>query len=180
MTRCVDEGRYDVSFATPKGFQNTDPNAKDYHEYNVNARSPRDAATTREWVENNPVPAPGANPATETGSSSNAAGAFAPVTSFKTTNQATGNEVVVNVTAPGHPLGNGIVVREVTPNADGSSTIRNMGEGNGWVQQDSTLGGQIRGAIINNGAWGAHIPNETPAQQGARMNRFCTAHPAAC
>lgn len=178
-TRCQTDD-YDVSFATPEGFENTDPNAKGYHDYDVKARSPQDAAATREWVKNNPVPAPGANPASPEGSPNNAAGAFAPVTSYTTINKVTGNEVVVNVTGPGHPLGNGIVVREVTPNSDGSSTIRNMGEGNGWVQQESTLGGQIRGAIINFGAWGTHTPGETPAQQGARMYKFCTAHPGAC
>lgn len=179
-THCVSDGQYDVTFKTPKGFKNTDPNAKDYHQYDVNAHSSKDANTTREWVKDNPVPAPGASPATPGGTTNNAAGAFAPVTSYTAVNQVTGNEVVVNVTAPGHPLGNGIVVRDVTSNADGSSTIRNMGEGNGVLQQESTLLGRVGGAIINNGAWGGHTPGDTPAESGQKMYDFCTVHPGAC
>jgi hypothetical protein len=37
---------------------------------------------------------------------------------------------------PGHPLHPGIVVRQVAPNSDGTSTITNFGEGNGWLQKN--------------------------------------------
>lgn len=44
--------------------------------------------------------------------------------------------MVVNVTLPGHPLHPGIVVRQVTPNGNGTSTITNYGEGIGWLQKN--------------------------------------------
>ena len=177
-TICVTDD-YDVTFATPEGFQNTDPSASDYHDYDVSAQSPRDEATTRDWVKNNPVPA-GGNPATPGGTSNNAAPGFAPVTSYTTTNQVTGREVVVNVTAEGHPLGNGVVIRQVMPNANGTSTIRNMGEGNGVLQQESTAFGRARGAVINNAAWRMHAPPPSAAQRGQQLYEFCGRHPGAC
>jgi hypothetical protein len=182
-TRCVTDD-YDVSFTTPDGFQNTDPNASDYHDYDISTYSPRDEQTTRNWVRDNPVPGPGkTSPATPEGTSNNAAAGTpinAPVTSYLTTNRVTGREVVVNVTAEGHPLGNGVVIREVAPNANGTSTIRNMGEGNGVLQQESTILGRVGGAVINNLAWRFHAPSPTPAQKGRRMYEFCSRHPSAC
>jgi hypothetical protein len=164
----------------PEGFQNTDPEADDFHDYDISAQSPRDEQTTRDWVRDNPVPA-GGSAATPEGTVNNAAGPLgAPVTSYTATNNVTGREVVVNVTAEGHPLGNGVVIREVVPNADGTSTIRNMGEGNGWVQQESTMGGRIRGVAINNAAWLLHAPPQTVAQRGRSQYGFCSRHPGAC
>ncbi|MNY01402.1 hypothetical protein D3C86_1339300 [compost metagenome] len=177
-TNCVTSD-YNVTFATPKGFQNTNPSAADYHDYDISANSPQGEGATREWVRNNPVPA-GGNPATPGGTSNNAAPGFAPVTSYTATNQVTGREVVVNVTAEGHPLGNGIVVRETVPSANGASTIRNMGEGNGVLQQESTVLGRAVGAVINNGAWRTHAPPMTSEQRHQRMVAFCSQRPGAC
>ena len=177
-TNCVTDD-YDVTFDTPDGFQNTDPNADDFHDYDISAQSPRDENTTRDWVRNNLVPA-GGDPATPGGTPNNAAPGTAPVTSFTTTNKVTGREVVVNVTAEGHPLGNGVVIREVVPNANGTSTIRNMGEGNGVLQQESTAFGRFRGSVINNAAWRFHAPPPTAAQRGQRQYEFCGRHPGAC
>ncbi|KAJ8138967.1 hypothetical protein OY671_007820, partial [Metschnikowia pulcherrima] len=137
-THCVYAGRYDVTFKTPAGFQNTNPNASDGHQYSKPNVSPLNAAQTREWVKNNPTPG-SPSPATPQGTANNASPTgtawikSSPVTSYTTVNQTTGNSVVVNVTMPGHPLGNGIVVRDVTPNANGTSTIQNYGEGNGTL-----------------------------------------------
>ncbi len=179
MTNCVTDD-YDVSFPTPEGFQNTDPDASDYHDYEVTSGSPRDETTTRDWVRENPVPA-GGNAATPEGAVNNAAGPLgAPFTSFTATNEVTGREVVVNATAEGHPFGNGVVIREVVPQSNGTSMIHNFGEGNGWVQQESTLGGRIRGAVINNGAWGVHGPPRTPAQRGQSIYNACTRSPGRC
>jgi hypothetical protein len=182
-TRCVTDD-YDVTFKTPRGFRNTDPNASDYHDYDISTYSPRDEQTTRDWVRENPVPGPGrTSPATPEGTSNNAAagtGINAPVTSYTTTIKVTGREVVVNFTAEGHRLGNGVVIREVSPNANDTSTIRNMGEGNGVLQQESTIFGRVRGAVINNAAWRFHAPSPTAAQRSKRMYEFCGRYPGAC
>lgn len=162
-TRCVDDN-YDVSFNTPEGFQNTDPSADDYHgsdggdgNYPVRVRSPVGVQETRDWVRNNPTPGD-PNPATSEGTVNDATPligglnlGISPVTSSTATNQVTGNPVVVNATLPGHPLGNGVVIREVTPNADGTSTINNFGEGNGGAQSS-------RAAGILNSIWRTQTP----------------------
>ncbi len=178
-TNCLTDD-YDVTFPTPEGFQNTDPDAADYHDYEVSSGSPRDETTTRDWVRDNPVPA-GGNAATPDGTVNNAAGPLgAPVTSFTATNEVTGRDVVVNATAEGHPLGNGVVIREVVSQSNGTSMIHNFGEGNGWMQQESNLGGQIRGAVINAGAWGAHGPPRTPAQRAQSIQNACIRSPGRC
>jgi hypothetical protein len=126
-SRCVGPG-YDVTFPTPRGFRNTDPRASDYHQYRVPSVSPRRDAETREWVRVNPTPG-NPSPATPQGTPNNATpaplGAIepSPVMSFVARNRASGNDVVVNATLPGHPLGNGVVIRDTVPNADGTSTI---------------------------------------------------------
>lgn len=72
-----------------------------------------------------------------------------------TDNPTPGHEVVVNATLPGHDLGNGIVVREVTGGPNGTSVIHNFGEGNG---EAATIGLSVCGShkqcmgVARNGA----------------------------
>jgi uncharacterized protein RhaS with RHS repeats len=173
-TNCLSKG-YNVTFSTPPGFQNTNPRAADYHHQNVQNVSPKSAAETREWVRNNPTPG-FPRPATPQGTPNNASPQLVPVASpvlsFTAKNLVTGNEVVVNATLPGHPLGNGVVIRDTVANANGTSTINNYGEGNGLLQSKfSPIAGEI------NGTWA------TPAmrpQLGRPMWDPCTAHPGAC
>lgn len=166
---------YDVTFRTPQGFQNTNARIPFYHRYAVPNVSPRNAAETREWVRNNPTPG-NPSPATPRGTLNNASPRGvpipSPVTSFATRNAVTGHDVVVNVTMPDHPLGNGIVVRDTIPNANGTSTIMNYGEGNGWLQSNRS---PFAGMINNTWATPAMRPQE-PKPQWDR----CQAHPVAC
>ena len=83
-----------------------------------------------------------------------------------------GNEVVVNVTLPGHPLGNGVVVRDTVANANGTSTIRNYGEGNGRLQAP---GSWVAPAI--NGVWKGQVPPVPFNAQDRILNNpnFCRA-----
>jgi hypothetical protein len=178
-THCVYAGRYDVTFKTPAGFQNTNPNASDGHQYSKPNVSPLNAAQTREWVKNNPTPG-SPSPATPQGTANNASPTgtawikSSPVTSYTTVNQTTGNSVVVNVTMPGHPLGNGIVVRDVTPNANGTSTIQNYGEGNGTLQ---SRGSPVSGLI--NGVWQSPSMRPPSPEPAPKWDR-CVSHPGSC
>jgi uncharacterized protein RhaS with RHS repeats len=166
---------YNVTFPTPRGFQNTNPGAPDYHQQNVQNVSPRNAVETREWVRNNPTPG-FPSPATPQGTPNNASPQLvpipSPVLSFTTKNEVTGNQVVVNATLPGHPLGNGVVIRDTVQNTNGTSTINNYGEGNGLLQSKfSPVAGEI------NGTWA------TPAMRPQQVRPAwdpCTAHPGAC
>jgi len=179
MTHCFSAGKYDVTFKTPAGFQNTNPKASDYHQYSVPNTSPLNAAQTREWVQNNPTPG-NPSPATPQGTANNATPSplggivASPVTSFEAKNGVTGNNVVVNATMPGHPLGNGIVVRDVTPNANGTSTIQNYGEGNGRLQAP---GSPVAGEINN--VW-ASPSMRPPSPETTPRFDLCTSHPGAC
>lgn len=173
---------YDVTFRTPQGFQNTNGSIPDYHRYTVPNASPRNAAQTREWVRNNPTPGR-PSPATPQGTPNNATpGPFgaiipSPVTSFTTRNGVTGHDVVVNVTMPGHPLGNGIVVRDTIPNANGTSTIMSYGEGNGKLQ---SFGSPVAAAIDSVWAWPTMRPPAPQSPQSLPSNDRCVAHPASC
>lgn len=174
MTRCRTKF-YDVSFKTPRGFQNTNPRAADYHFYNVRNVSPKNAAETREWIRNNPTPG-NPSPATPQGTPNNAAPGgiplSAPVTSYTATNLINGNSVVVNVTMPNHPLGNGVVIRDTVDNPNGTSTINNYGEGNGKAQSSSS---PIADMI--NEVWAT--PAMRPQEPRERWDP-CIAHPGAC
>ncbi len=180
-TNCSSAGKYDVPFKTPSGFQNTTPGASDYHQYSVPNSSPVDAAQTRQWVQNNPTPG-NPSPATPQGTPNNVTpsplgGAIeSPVTSYETRKNVTGNNVVVNATMPGHPLGNGIVVRDVTPNANGTSVIQNYGEGNGRLQAP---GSPVAREI--NGVWASPGMRPSAPQYPARRTYdLCASHPGAC
>jgi hypothetical protein len=178
-TNCVTTD-YNVSFPTPNGFQNTNPNASDYHQYHVDKVSPIGAPETRAWVRENPTPG-SPSPATPSGTLNDAtpriatAVADSPVMSFTTTNTVTGNQVVVNATLPGHPLGNGVVVRDVTGGPNGTSTIHNYGEGNGALQAPSS---PVAGMI--NSVWAAPGMAPPPGPQPPRAPDRCQRNPGRC
>jgi hypothetical protein len=177
-SRCFGTG-YNVTFPTPPGFRNTDPRASDYHQYVKPNVSPRNATETREWVRNNPT-AGNPSPATPQGTPNNATpapfGAIepSPVMSFVARNRASGNDVVVNATLPGHPLGNGVVIRDTVPNADGTSTIVTYGEGNGfWQSRNSPV------AAIINDIWATPAMRPSNPNPPPQWDR-CVSHPGAC
>jgi RHS repeat-associated protein len=177
-TQCVGTG-YNVTIPTPRGFQNTDTSAPDGHSYVVKGASPLPAGETRQWVQQNPTPGIRSNPATPQGTTNDAtpvAGGLgigiSPVKSYTTTNTVSGNQVVVNATLPGHPLGNGVVIRDTVSNGNGTSTINNFGEGNGALQSSSS---PVAGAI--NSVWSTQTP---PAPQPAPRWDRCQAHPGSC
>ena len=177
-TTCI-TANYNVSFPTPQGFQNTNPRAADYHQYHTDKVSPRNAPETREWVNNNPTPG-NPSPATPQGTTNDATPrlltgiADSPVKSFTTTNTVTGNQVVVNATLPGHPLGNGIVVRDTSAGPNGTSVIHNFGEGNGALQAP---GSPVAGAI--NSTWAAPGMAPPPKLDGP-MKDPCMRNPGRC
>jgi RHS repeat-associated protein len=158
---------YQVSFPTPKGWQDFDSKSKNYHTYSTPAQSTKNVAETRQYVQNNPTPG-STNPATAKGAlndatpgATSASNAISPVQSYTTTNTLTGNPVVVNATMPGHPLQDGIVVREVTANPNGGSTINNFGEGTSTFQSPSSIIGEILSSPINN-VWSSMTPPPPP------------------
>ena len=168
---------YNVSFPTPQGFQNTNPRASDYHQYTAPNVSPRNATETREYVRNNPTPGT-PSPATPQGMRNDASPRgipfSSPVMSFVTKNLVTGNNVVVNATLPGHPLGNGVVIRDTVPNANGTSTIMNYGEGNGQLQRPgSPFAGEINRTFS--------LPSMRPSNPNPPpVYDRCMSHPGSC
>ena len=169
---------YHVSFPTQQGwndFKSTDTN---YHFYSEPAQSPMSQQATQQWVVNHPTPG-FPDPATPQGTLNDATPGvggispvnISPVRSFTTTNQVTGSPAVVNVTLPGHPLQNGIVVRQVDAGPNGTSTIQNWGEGNGSLQAPgATFSNEI------NGVWGGQTPSMPPPP----MNPCRAMQAAAC
>lgn len=146
----------------------------------VDKVSPRNASETRAWVRDNPTPG-SPSPATPGGTPNDATPRIAtavvdsPVMSYTTTNTVTGNQVVVNATLPGHPLGNGIVVRDTTPGPNGTSVIHNMGEGNGALQAP---GSPVAGAI--NSVWAAPGMAPPPGPRPSQPWDRCQANPGRC
>jgi hypothetical protein len=140
--------------------------------------SPRNASETREWVRNHPTPGH-PSPATPQGTPNNATPApldaiiSSPVMSFVARNSVTGNNVVVNATLPDHPLGNGVVIRDTLPNANGTSTIVNYGEGNGALQSPNS---PVAGAINN--IWAT--PSMSPPNPNPAPHDRCKTSPGSC
>lgn len=167
---------YQVSFPTQPGWQDFNSNDKNYHMYSTPATTDWSPQATREWVRNNPTPG-NPDPATPRGTVNDATPVvggispvnISPVRSFTTTNAVSGKEAVVNVTLPGHPLQNGVVVRQVDAGPNGGSTIQNWGEGNGSLQAP---GSATAGPI--NGVWREQVPSPS----NAHIN-FCQQHPGA-
>ncbi|MFM9863977.1 MAG: RHS repeat-associated core domain-containing protein [Micropepsaceae bacterium] len=157
---------YTVRFKTPAGFKDFKSTDKGYHRTNekVKARG-NDKKTTEKFVKDHPTPG-NPKPATPEGTRNDATpcplcGVVPenPVVSYSTTNEKTGNPVVVNVTLPAHNLAPGIVVREVNETPDGSE-INNYGEGTGWPQAQDNLVGQVLGPIVNCVAWCKSKPQD--------------------
>ena len=166
-TTCT-TGSYSVSFPTQPGWHDFNARSENYHLYSVRAHSTQGVQETRQWVQNNPTPG-SPQPATAQGTHNDATPgvggvspiSISPVTSFSTTNKLDGNPVVVNVTLPGHPLQDGIVVREVTSAGRGGSTINNWGEGTSALQSPNTAEGRALGPSINN-VWTGQVPPPPP------------------
>jgi hypothetical protein len=89
-----------------------------------------------DYIRNHPTPG-SPNPATSGGAANDATPSAlswlssSPVTSYVTT--ANGNQVIVNVTMPGHPLFPGYVARTVDSGPN-NNQLNNYGEGTGWPQ----------------------------------------------
>ena len=67
------------------------------------------------------------------------------VQSYITSDQVTGNPMVLNVTLPGHPLFPGVVARYVSTMADGATMVNNVGEGSSQLQAIPLLSDVING-----------------------------------
>lgn len=143
--------------ASPGFPERLDSTTEDKHAYSVPDGPYQDSPRTmRQSVINSPTPGPAklVRPATPEGTLNEATPEWLynlltmpalggrsavpngkminPVRSFLTTDQ-NGQQIVVNVTEPGHMLHPGYVVRYVTP-SDGGPTIQNEGEGAGFLQ----------------------------------------------
>lgn len=170
---------YSVSFPTQPGWHDFTSKTEYYHFYSVPAQSTQNVDATRQWVQNNPTPG-SPQPATAQGTHNDATPgiggylpfSISPVTSFTTTNKVDGNTVVVNVTLPGHPLQDGIVVREVTSNNQGGSTVHNWGEGTSALQSPNTMEGRTFGPDINN-VWTNQVPPPNPPREGCTQTLPC-------
>jgi hypothetical protein len=169
---------YTVSFPTQRGWQDFKSTDQNYHFYSTPAQSNWSPADTQQWVVNNPTPG-FPSPATPSGTTNDATPLIgglspvniSPVTSFKTTNDQSGNPVVVNVTQPGHQLHPGVVVRQVDAGPNGGSTVQNWGEGTSKLQAP---GSATAGSI--NGIWASQKPPEGPSRE--RID-YCQRHPGA-
>lgn len=175
-TTCT-TSNYTVSFPAQKGFQDFNSNSQDYHAYNVPASTPGQtlqqdqAFLVAHPTPGNPSPAfpqgtlNDATPVTGGETSKN----ISPVKSFTTTNQKDGQQVVVNVTEPGHPLQSGIVVREAQQNKDGTTMIQNWGEGTSPLQSKTSAAG-VLGGIINS-IWSVVAP-PNPTSPTSQVQKY--------
>jgi RHS repeat-associated protein len=154
-----------VTFPTPPGFQSfktSDPGAHHYDTQVVDKAGSALPAADRAGrvtadasaIAGNPTPGVD-RPATPGGTRNDAnpmpgvPGASSPVMSYLR-RDAAGNAVTVNVTQPGHPLGQGVVARYVEVTRGGQIVVHNEGQGVGALQSSSSPG-IIRNAI--NGVW---------------------------
>lgn len=154
-----------VTFPTPTGFKSFKTSDSGAHHYDTKVvdkagsalpaadkagRATADASA----IASNPTPGID-RPATPGGTPNDAnpmpglPGASSPVMSYLRSD-ASGNAVTVNVTQPGHPLGEGVVVRYVTVTPGGQIVVHNEGQGVGFLQSSSSPG-FVRNAI--NGVW---------------------------
>jgi hypothetical protein len=130
-----------VSFPRPPGWPDyIGPNSSQYHSYDKSANI---AGATKkcleDYIRNHPTPGYSPqNPATPAGANNDATPEYlswypsrSPVLSYSTTSN--GNQVIVNVTQPGHPLFPGYVARTVQP-GQYSNQLNNYGEGADWKQ----------------------------------------------
>jgi RHS repeat-associated protein len=174
------------SFPTPAGFPATlNGDSNFYHGYNIQVGAgSAGASALRQGIVNQPTPG-SPFPATTGGTLNNATPTTAtriidaidmissfgndqggynnsPVNSYLRTD-ANGNNFIVNVTTPGHPLHPGYVARTVTETGAGL-VVNNMGEGAGVLQSNlnpfsglinGVRNGQTQSIIDNLGASGA-------------------------
>jgi RHS repeat-associated protein len=135
---CAVPGGPTVTFPRPPGWPDfVGPNSTNYHSYNewVNT-SGVDKKCLEDYLRNHPTPG-SPSPATPDGTDNDATPKGweefgpSPTRSYVTTYN--GNQVVVNVTMPTHPLFPGYVVRNVE-SGPYNNQINNYGEGTGWEQ----------------------------------------------
>jgi len=129
-----------ISFPRPPDWPDyIGPGSTNYHSYNewVNT-SGINKACLEDYIRNRPTPG-SPSPASADGTSNDATpnplSAFGPSpvrTYLRTSN---GNQVIVNVTMPGHPLFPGYVARTVE-SGPSNNQLNNYGEGTGWRQAD--------------------------------------------
>lgn len=179
-TTTCSTANYKVAFPAQKGFHDFTTNSPNYHAYSVPAPTPgQTLQQDRAYLVKNPTPG-WPSPATPQGTRNDATPgvggispvSISPVMSFSLTNQLNGQPVVVNVTLPGHPLESGIVVRQATQDANGTTSIQNWGEGTASLQAPgSRTGGPI------NSVWEHQTPPPPPPTPtpgcGSGMGNVC-------
>jgi RHS repeat-associated protein len=131
-----------VSFPQPSGWGSSYSSLGFMeHSYDESVSTLNDCASElMQLVIDNPTPGSSNQPATPQGTPNNATpsnmsfAGSSPVLSYVETDSA-GDEVVVNVTQPGHPLFPGYVVRVISSGSNGLGlTLHNYGEGWGTLQ----------------------------------------------
>ncbi len=129
-----------VSFPRPPNWPDyIGPSSANYHSYNEPENtSGASKQCLEDYIRNHPTPGyTPQNPATPQGVGNNATPSYlaafgaSPVLSYSTTSN--GNQVIVNVTQPGHPLFPGYVARTVQSGTN-SNQLNNYGEGTGLLQ----------------------------------------------
>jgi RHS repeat-associated protein len=124
---------------TPVGWQDMQPDTPHAHQYDIPVNAGNiPVSSVRQAIINDPTPG-NDQPASSIGTLNNASPSWmsgfikSPVLSYTTTNEITGNPIVVNLTVGEHPLRSGYVVREAYE-APGGTIVHNYGEGNGILQ----------------------------------------------
>ena len=166
MLSCTTPGGVSFSVPSPGGFPaNISPGQQNYHAYSIPVGPTTISASALfQGIVNQPTPGPSYlnGPATPQGRINEATPNFMysaflgatrlpsgtpvnPVASYLTKDQ-DGNQLVVNVTLPGHALFPGYVARRVT-SSNAGSIIQNEGEGlSPWQAPGSPIADQINNA----------------------------------
>jgi RHS repeat-associated protein len=138
-----------IKFPAPPGWPDRITEEEyNYHDYNINLNGRTEGSSKKcleNHIKNNPTPGSSPFAATPGGTNNNATPSLIenivsnPVKSYLTIDYNTGQQVIVNVTQPGHSLWPGYVARTVTSNSDGSLMMNNFGEGLGPLQNEYTM-----------------------------------------
>jgi RHS repeat-associated protein len=149
---CNVPGGPHISFPRPQGWPDyIGPNSFGYHDYNesMNTAGPSKKCL-EDYIRNHPTPG-SPKPATPNGTYNDATPDYlswypggSPVYSYS--QMVGGQQVVVNVTQPGHPLFPGYVARTVDGGPNGSNVMNNFGEGTAFKQS----GYNPLNSLINN------------------------------
>jgi RHS repeat-associated protein len=149
---CNVPGGPHISFPRPQGWPDyLGPNSFGYHYYNeaMNTAGPSKKCL-EDYVRNHPTPG-SPKPASPNGTYNDATPDYlswypggSPVYSYS--QMAGGQQVIVNVTQPGHPLFPGYVARTVDGGPNGSNVMNNFGEGTAFKQS----GYNPLNSLINN------------------------------